>query len=205
MDFPKTSRRMLAAMGADFASPRWEQFFATYEPGLRSYAVRHFPGLDADDLVQDTFLDFVRHLPGYVYDPGAKGAFHAYLIGMLRLCARARLREAAREARRATRAEGALHPPACETTDPEIECMREAVYEIALRQFLSDPRVHGQTKKIFRRVAIAGEDPMEVARTFGISRNAVDQIKNRSVRRLRDLVAQLMGDKDGTDRDGHGD
>ena len=205
MDFPKTSRRMLTTLGADFASPRWEQFFAAYEPGLRSYAVRHFPGLDADDLVQDTLLDFVRRLPGYVYDPGAKGAFHAYLVGMLRLCARARLRAAARERRRATRAEEALHPPVCGDADPDDERMRESAYEIALRQFLADPRVHGQTKKVFRRVAIAGEDPSEVARMFGISRNAVDQIKVRSVRRLRDLVAQLIADTDGREGAGHGD
>ena len=205
MDFPKTSRRLLAALGADFASPRWEQFFAAYEPGLRSYAVRHFPGLDPDDLVQDTLLDFVRRLPDYVYDPDAKGAFHAYLVGMLRLCARARLREIARERRRSTRAEEALHPPACEAGDPDIERMRESAYEIALRQFLADPRVHGQTKKVFRRVAIAGENPTEVARMFGLSRNAVDQIKDRSVRRLRDLVAQLTAGTDGRDGDGHGD
>ena len=205
MDFPKTSGRMLAALGTDFASPRWEQFFTDYAPGLRNYAVRHFPRLDADDLVQDTFLDFVRRLPGYVYDPDAKGAFHAYLVGMLRFCARARLREAAREQRRAARAEESLHPPASRTEDPDVRRMRESAYEIALRQFLADPRVHGQTKMVFRRVAIAGEDPAEVARTFGISRNAVDQIKNRSVRRLQDLVAQLIGEADGMDGDGHGD
>ena len=53
--FPVTSRKLLAAIGSGPGATRWTEFFHKYTPGLRDYATRHFPSLEADDLVQDTF------------------------------------------------------------------------------------------------------------------------------------------------------
>ena len=44
---------------------------------------------------------------------------------------------------------------------------------------------------MFRRTAVNGEDIATVAESFGITRNAVDQMKNRMMSRLRELVADL--------------
>ena len=78
------------------------------------------------------------------------------------------------------------------TEDPfSIDNWKKSAYEIALRRFLADPRVLPQTKEIFKRVAIRGEKPETVATDFGLTRNAVDQIKDRSIRRLKALVAEL--------------
>ena len=44
---------------------------------------------------------------------------------------------------------------------------------------------------MFTRVAVNGEKPDDVADAFGITRNAVDQMKSRMMARLKELVAAL--------------
>ena len=63
--------------------------------------------------------------------------------------------------------------------------------EIALRQLLADDTVHARTREVFRRVAVNGEKPEDVASDFGITRNAVYQMKDRMMTRLREFVAAL--------------
>lgn len=48
-----------------------------------------------------------------------------------------------------------------------------------------------RTKEIFRRVALGGESPAKVAEAYGITRNAVDQIKARSTAKIRKLAESL--------------
>lgn len=189
--FPITSRKLLAAIGSGPGATRWTEFFHKYTPGLRDYATRHFPSLEADDLIQDTFLVLVKRLKTYQYDPKSKGAFHNYLTGILRFLAIDRLRDKDRET--ASRKRLAEYPTVqSHAEDPfSLDVWKKSAYEIALRRFLADPRVQPQTKEIFKRVAIRGEKPETVATDFGLTRNAVDQIKDRTIRRLKALVAEL--------------
>ena len=78
-------------------------------------------------------------------------------------------------------------------TAKEIEdrAWRESLFEIALQQYLADDSVQDRTKQIFTRIAVNGEKPDDVAASFGMKRNAVDQIKNRATERLRELVKAL--------------
>ena len=191
MIFPQTSRRLLAAIGSMPYDARWTEFVTLYTPALRDYAERHFPQLDADDLLQETFIALLKRLPVYYYAPESKGAFHAYLVGILRYAALDALRKTTRENDRiAVFRETAHAAPTCH--DEERRSLKEAAYEIALRQFLADPKVHAQTKEVFTRVAINGEKPEEVASSFGMKRNAIDQLKDRCIRRLKELVNQLV-------------
>ena len=143
--FPETSARLIAAIGSSPQSPRWHEFIARYSPALRAFAARRFPTLDADDLLQETFLVLVRRLPDYVYAPDAKGAFHCYLVGILRCIA---LKTLARRMREQARLEDAgediLHPS---PDDADDASWRQAAYEIALRQFLADPRCPRCTRR----------------------------------------------------------
>lgn len=189
--FPITSRKLLAAIGSGPGATRWTEFFHKYTPGLRDYATRHFPSLEADDLIQDTFLVLVKRLKTYQYDPKSKGAFHNYLTGILRFLAIDRLRDKDRET--ASRKSLAEDPTVQSHADSpfSIDGWKKSAYEIVLRRFLADPRVQPQTKEIFKRVAIRGEKPETVATDFGLTRNAVDQIKDRTIRRLKVIVAEL--------------
>ena len=189
--FPITSHKLLAAIGSGPGATRWTEFFHKYTPGLRDYATRHFPSLEADDLVQDTFIVLVKRLKTYQYDPKTKGAFHNYLTGILRFLAIDRLRSEDRESAGRKRL---TDDPTAQHVDEapfSIDDWKKSAYEIALRRFFADPRVQPQTKEIFKRVAIRGEKPGDVAIDFGLTRNAVDQIKDRTIRRLQALVAEL--------------
>lgn len=44
---------------------------------------QRFPGLEADDLIQETFIAVARAIPGYRYAPDEKGRFRNLLTGIL--------------------------------------------------------------------------------------------------------------------------
>lgn len=197
MHVPTTSKTLLRDLGADARSPRWAEFISRYRPMMESFLAARYPSLapDADDLVQETLVALLRALPDYRYVPGEQGSFHNYLTGILRNKAASLLRrreaEAARDAWAA--AESAAPPALADEVAAARDeaAWRDAVLQIALRQLLADESVQERTKQVFIRVAVEGEDPAAVAEAFGIERNAVDQMKSRMTRRLRDLVAAL--------------
>lgn len=190
MNVPTTSTALLRVLGEDAQSPRWTEFAARYLPVLEGFLREKYPGVDRDEVIQETLVALVAVLPGYRYAPDEKGHFRNYLIGIVCNKAREWLRAAAR--RRAVQDELSHLPQ--ETAEPRIEeerAWRHRAYEVALQQLLADPGIQNATKQIFRRVALNGESPDAVAALFGVSRNNVDQIKNRMTQRLRELAKKL--------------
>lgn len=194
-DIPVTSMRLLQTIKADRASLRWNDLVQRYRPMMLSFLHQRFPYLadEYEDLVQETFLALMEKLPDYRYDPGELGSFHNYLTGILRNRAYRAIRLRNRAGRAVEFIED-LPPP----DDKEMDSWRDAVCDIALRQLLSDPSLQERTKEVFRRVVIAGESPAAVAKAFGMERNAVDQIKNRLLRRMREIV-KALGEADAAD------
>lgn len=151
-----------------------------------------FPTVDVDDAVQEALIALIKVFPVYKYSPEETGAFHNYLTGILR---RRALRVIESESRRLNK-EQKYH----EMTDLSILddgrnerlSWREAVLEIALQQLLADESINDRTKQVFVRVAVNGEKPESVAESFGITRNAVDQMKARMKNRLRELADALI-------------
>lgn len=165
-----------------------------------------FPSLDADEVIQETLIELIRVFPIYHYSPKEKGHFHNYLTGILRHRA---LRMMGEEKRRAEIVEemrrslgdapypdgdfgraAAPRPPFGPEDDDE-RSYRESLLEIALQQLLSDSTIQERTRLVFAHVAVNGEKPEDVAAAFGITRNAVDQIKSRLMARLKELVVAL--------------
>ena len=112
------------------------------------------------------------------------------------------LRDAVQALRRRGREAGALEDaaalaPEASSGDPADEAeereWRSAACEVALEQILADPATEDRTKQVFLRVAVEGATPAEVAAEYGLARNAVDQIKSRCLRALRERVAGLEG------------
>ena len=86
---PDTSTTLLRDV-ADSSHTRWSVFYSRYQPMMRSYLQTRFPSLDADDIIQETFVALAKILPDYKYAPKKNGAFHNFLTGVLRnkaLCA----------------------------------------------------------------------------------------------------------------------
>jgi len=190
-DVPKTSTTLLNELACDTQHARWGEFVARYHPMMLSFMQERFPGLDAEDIIQDTLIALIEIFPVYHYSPEEKGSFHNYLTGILRNKA---LRQIQRENRRLANMQAyakEAKAAAVQDATQDADSSQRARFEIALRQLLSDDTVHARTREVFRRVAVNGEKPDAVASDFGITRNAVDQMKSRMMSRLRDFVAAL--------------
>ena len=190
---PTTSTTLLRDIAQDTQHARWAEFVARYRPMMEAFMRERFPSVEADDVIQETLAALCKVLPDYRYAPDEKGHFHNYLTGILRNKALRMLRNEERQNEISGRA-------SCPHTDGravsmkpplDLESYREAVFEIALRQFLSDPSVADRTKRIFERTAINGESPEAVASSFKMTRHAVDQAKSRALSRIREIVQRL--------------
>lgn len=151
-----------------------------------------FPTVDVDDAVQEALIALIKVFPVYKYSPEETGAFHNYLTGILR---RRALRVIESESRRLNKEQKYHKMTDLSILDDgrnERSSWREAVLEIALQQLLADESINDRTKQVFVRVAVNGEKPETVAQSFGITRNAVDQMKARMKDRLRELANALM-------------
>lgn len=189
-EVPETSTTLLRDLAGDSQHARWGEFVARYRPMMESYMQGRFPELEADDIIQETLIVLIRILPAYRYCPEEKGSFHNYLTGILRNKALKQLAKLGKAEERKTRY-------AAGQTERETNAERqhrqwqESVFEIALRQLMSDETIQGQTKEVFRRLAINGEEVEAVAKSLGIKRNAADQMKSRMKAKLQKLVADL--------------
>lgn len=189
-EIPLTSTTLLRDISGDPGHVRWGEFVVRYRPMMEAYLREKFPFLESDDIIQETLLALVSKLPTYRYVPKETGYFHNYLTGILR---RKALRICASDKRRGEILEDYRHEPMPDNSAQEREekLWRDSVYEIALEQVLADDAIQGRTRQIFVRTAVNNEKPEQVAESLGITRNAVDQAKNRMIEKLRDIVSQL--------------
>ena len=187
---PDTSTTLLRDLACDSQHARWGEFVNRYRPMMEAYMQELFPMLEADEIIQQTLISLIRIFPVYHYCPDEKGSFHNYLTGILRRKAINSLSKIKTDAAKRSRYEDRSPEPETDDEQRERE-WRESVFEIALQQLLADDAVHGRTREVFRRIAVNGEDVEPVAQSFGITRNAADQMKSRMMARLRTLVADL--------------
>ena len=185
---PTTSTTLLKQIAGTAEHPRWAEFVAKYRPMMEGFMRERFPGLEADDMIQETLLALMDALPGYVEASEGKGAFHNFLTGVLRHKALDALRAEGRRKRLEQRHAG---EPAERGTAAEETAWRETVYAAALEQLLADPSVNARHKQMFVRTALMGEKSADVAASLLATRAAVDQAKKRMTERLRDLVERL--------------
>jgi RNA polymerase sigma factor (sigma-70 family) len=175
---------------ADTQHARWAVFHSRYEPMMRAFIKSRFPSVDADDVIQETFVALARAIPHYTYNPKENGHFRNYLTGILRNKA---LKALARRQRDSFLNEQAAAEIVGGASANEIDYRewRESVYEIALQQLLADESIHERTKQVFVRLAIDGEKPEAVAESLGIPYNTVIRIRKRAIARLRSYVEAM--------------
>ena len=193
MAVPITSISLLKVLGEDAQSPRWTEFANKYASTIEGFLFKYFPTVDANDVVQETLIALVEKLPLYEYDPDARGHFRNYLIGIVRYKAIEQLKRRKRETemREALEMKEELNwEYEKRAYSVDLRNWQREAYEAALAQFMADPKLSARDKEIFRRTALQGESPEEVAALFGIKRNNVDQIKARMVARLKELALQ---------------
>ena len=185
---PTTSITLLKDLASGAANARWAEFYRAYEEPMRGFLRAKFPSVEPDDAIQETMAALAQALPDYHHTPDEKRHFRNYLMGILKHKAADLLKQQVREsnARTAMRVDDAPASDDAEETEWKFDAM-----EAAVEQLMSDESVNPRTREIFRHVALLHEPAAEVARLFGVSRNNVDQIKNRLIRRLSETVAAM--------------
>lgn len=177
----------------------WERFYSTYSSIVVSFARRQ--GCDehaALDVLQETMMVILRKLPDFNYDR-EQGKFRNWLMTI----ANNKVREARRRAKvdrmvsldepQGTQASLADQLPAeAESAADNLERdWRNTLLETALRKLLADPRTSPVSITVFRQVALENMAPAEVARLHDMTENNVYQIKNRTLTRLKAIIAEL--------------
>ena len=189
---PETSTTLLRDLAQDSRHARWGEFVARYRPMMETYMHTRFPMVDADDAIQETLIALIKVFPVYHYSPEETGAFHNYLTGILRHRALRMIECESRRLNKELKYQEIEGLSASGGNNDDGLSWRESVFEIALQQLLADESINDRTKQVFVRVAVNGEKPESVAESFGITRNAVDQMKARMKERLRELANMLM-------------
>lgn len=189
---PVTSMTLLKALGQDIQSPRWTEFAKKYDSLMDGFLLRYFPTVDGGVAKNETLIALTQKLPLYEYDPDEKGHFRNYLIGIVRYKAIEQLKRQKRDAELKKKLNESKFEWVYQarTYSVDLSDWQREAYEAALQQFMADPAVSARDKEIFRRLCRRGESPAEVAAIYDITRNNVDQIKARTVARLKKLAEQ---------------
>lgn len=189
---PDTSTTLRRDM-ADSQHARWAVFYSRYQSMMLAYLRDRFPSLDAEDIIQETFVALTKILPDYKYEPEKNGAFHNFLTGVLRNKALCALDDSRRKMTTEERMQLAIAVNGTSLHEQSYRDWRENLFEVALQQLLADESIHDRTKQAFIRTAIKGESIEAVADSLGVQRNTVDCMRSRAIHQLREIVERLKG------------
>jgi RNA polymerase sigma-70 factor (ECF subfamily) len=165
-----------------------------YEPWLRGQLRRHgLQAADADDVVQEILIVLMKQVANFRHN-GRKGAFRAWLRGVIVN----RLRELGRQRKYSPLAGGselALRLEQLADDDSQLSQKWDREHDQhVVNQLLK--RIAGDfeatTWQAFRAFVLEGQTAAEVAAVLGISQGAVWTAKSHVLKRLRQVARDLL-------------
>lgn len=172
-------------------STSWNEFAEIYGPLIRSYCRRRgLQPADADDVGQEILAQVARSIGAFEYEPG-RGRFRDWL-GTVTRNKITRFFESKRRQSSVIGidASAQLEVPA---EDPEwSDNLHAHILEVALARIRGD--FQASTWDAFERIWCMGLPAPDVARTLGMTIDAVYAAKARVLRRLREEVLALADD-----------
>ena len=207
--FPETAVTLIAKikdLGPASDSAAWVRFWNAYSGAIRQFAAMKGGEENADDIVMLVLGKLVDVLRKGQYTP-EKGRFHSYLATMIvnevhmlhrRNVARGNDRRVSIDALHddhdgeGARSVGETLVTAEESPEAIDAAWRQAVLKAAVEHVLTKTALSERDRNVYRAYALEGRDIAEVARTFGISRNSVSQIKTRIDKRIVSVGRELI-------------
>lgn len=200
----ETNETLLQRVKRLDANDAWTEFFAIYSgPILRYSRKLGLAEATAEDVLQETMVALMRVLPGFVYDR-EQGRFRNFLLTIVHRKAIDVLRRARRLTSIGIPGDGgdgdedlrfqtqSVVLPDVEDEAVALERWKESLYEEALVRIKEDPKLQANTWEVFSMYVLERRSASEVATQFGMTANAVYQIKNRMLRRLEVEVKQVL-------------
>jgi RNA polymerase sigma-70 factor (ECF subfamily) len=186
-----THQSLLARLSRGDDQAAWDACFARYRDLIVGVARRRgCVGADAEDVLQDVFLELGKAMPRFHYD-SERGRFRGFLKTITGRVIGKRLR------RLEAPASADVAEVAC-SGDPELETAWEVEWrQHHLRQAMLVLRseVRATELRTFEALTHGQRDPRELAGELGISIDSVYQTKSRIMRRLRELIAAQVADE----------
>ena len=198
--FPETPATLLARLAAPATGQAdessWMGLFELDEPAIRLFSESHGAGADAEDVAQEIFLKLVGVLRGGDFKVGdGAGKFRSYLATLIRHELVSRWRRT-----RARGGDGLVSldgPGACLDlpVDSETAAVIDAKWRLArhaaaVEHALTKTALSAQSKAVYRAYVLEERPIGDVAAAFGLSRNAVSQIKTRVERMIAAIEAE---------------
>jgi RNA polymerase sigma factor (sigma-70 family) len=177
----------------------WREFYDTYKRIVFALAIKSgLTEAEADDIVQDTFLEVAQKMPKFEYDP-ARGSFKGWLLKLTRWRVRDYLRKRQRtpDAASSRPEDGSgrrLLEAIPNPTEADLDAIWEKEWEAGLMEAALE-KVRGKTDpekfQIFDLYVQKEWAPEKVASTLGITLNQVYLAKHRVTELLRTEVKRL--------------
>ena len=172
-------------------SASWNEFAEIYGPVIRSYCRRRgLQPTDADDVVQEILAQVARSIGTFEYEP-ARGRFRDWLGRVTRNKITRFFESKGREGPTIGNDASAQREASAEDSEWSAN-IHARILEAALARirFGFEP----STWDAFERIWCVGLPAPEVARTLGMTIDAVYAAKSRVLRRLREEVLSLADD-----------
>ncbi len=193
-------------LGPGSDSAEWVRFWNSYSLAIRQFAALKGGEENADDIVMAVLGKLVEVLRSGQYTP-EKGRFHSYLATMIvNEVHMSHRRELARAGDRKLSLDSGLDGAEAEDgrsiadtlvapqSPPESldDDWRQAVLKSAVEHVLTKTALSDRDRRVYRRYVQEGVDIAKVADEFGLSRNAVSQIKTRIEKRIVAVGRELV-------------
>jgi len=180
----------------------WQDFYDTYKRIVFVLAIKSgLSETEAEDVVQDTFLEVARKMPNFEYDP-ARGSFKAWLLKLTRwrILDHLRRRRRAPVARPSPTEDGPRTGTIERIPDPaalDLDAVWEKEWETGLMQKAMENvrhKVDPEQFQVFDLYANKSWPAEKVARTLDITLNQVYLAKHRVLEQIRQEVKRLEKD-----------
>lgn len=187
-DIP-TSAELIAHLRAGSHPDAWLRFAQRYRQPLLDFAsARQYHTIDLECIVQETLRLVIAKLSTQDCQP-ENTRFRDWLLGHLNQRLQHALRSEHSRRHREIHYVQTQTPPNEPCSDAALwrrVCLRQAV-----RQLLNDPAIAGRTRAVFIEASLKGRPTEDVAKEFGLTPNAVYQIKFRCITRLREAMRAM--------------
>lgn len=192
----RTTTQLLDSLKDPSNDGLWREFDQRYRPVLVGFAREH--GLseeDAAEVAQLTLAQFSSDYRAGRYDR-TRGRLSSWIIGIARNRVADRGRALRRE--RMNRGESAIADLADDRTVTETweNARRRVIFERAFDKLRSDTRMGERTLRAFELCAIRNAPPETAAAECGMTVAEVYVAKNRAIKKLREIVAELTQEFD---------
>jgi RNA polymerase sigma-70 factor (ECF subfamily) len=190
-----TSLSLLERLRDQAAPTDWDRLMQLYAPLLRQWLTRQpLQAADAEDVLQDVLAIVVRRLPEFRHN-GGPGAFRGWLRGILANRLRYYWRQ--RQHRPVPAGGGGAEEFLAQLEEPHSELSRQWDAEhdrhvVGRLLEMIRPDFSASTWQAFRRYALDGDTPAQVAAELRLSVNAVCVARSRVLRRLRQEARGLL-------------